>query len=180
MFFLSVDFDWDLIEQDIVWWDNEPRPKHFFLSYCHPLSVRKDDALTVINRQRGERKYKVPRWIDVDDMVDIVGLIHCRGDEFVCWTDACWDPVERKRLHPLEWRFTDKPDTGPERSDGVQPEEEDVGMDDARYQNPHDGEDKSVSDNIMRSWTLTSDVADVEMKDEEEYVPYCGSDDMYE
>lgn len=121
LFFLTVDFNWDLLsaeEQDEL--AVGALPKAFYLTYCHPMTVRREDSLTIVGREpqprsstkAGDaraRKYKKKRWIDVDDMVDIVGLLYCRQEEYICWRDGSWDPVDRSTKHPLIWRFRPDP-----------------------------------------------------------------------
>lgn len=120
LFFLTVDFDWDKFDTGFLedmGVDKERLPGNFFLCYCHPLSVRQDAGLTILNRIRKterktnsrtrNRKYKDHRWLDVDDFVDLVGLLYCREEEYICWRDACWDPVERSKIDPIDWTFPD-------------------------------------------------------------------------
>lgn len=122
LFFMTVDFNWTLLGDRLE--EYSELPDRLFLCFCNPLSTRSFDGLTVVNRvplpvsiparQKYKRKMKPARWLDVDDMVDIIGLIRCREDDFVCWSDACWDPVERKALHPLSWKYVCRPDYGPD------------------------------------------------------------------
>lgn len=128
LFFMTVDFDWDLIlngseaAQNGMDDDTLARlraginslPKALFLCCSKPISVRFEDGLTILNKVppgavvdpvTRRRRYKEERWIDVDDFVDIVGFLYCRGDEYVCWRDGSWDPIVRQLLDPLDWRF---------------------------------------------------------------------------
>lgn len=94
----------------------EVREKTFFLCYASPLVVRFEEGLTIVERARSRqagdaagvrgrnnRRYAPNCWLDVEDFVDLIGLIRCEEEDYVCWRDACWDAVERIRLDPLVW-----------------------------------------------------------------------------
>lgn len=97
-----------------------------YLGNCSLLSARQVGALTVLRRiperlRTNTRREKRTRfrtytssstWLEVEDFVDLIGLMVCEDEEYVCWRDGCWDPVARARLEPLEWRFTPNPFTG--------------------------------------------------------------------
>lgn len=94
-----------------------------YLAHITPLAVREVDGLTILKRtRRGERQTLEDMWIDAEDIVDLIGLIYCEGDEYVCWRDACWDAVKRQQIAPLDWRFRDR-----ERAQAPL-DEEDVGL----------------------------------------------------
>ncbi|RPA81522.1 hypothetical protein BJ508DRAFT_306557 [Ascobolus immersus RN42] len=156
-FFLTVDIDWNSVP------GFEPTrpsaaalPKSLFLCYCSPISVRFEDSLTIINRtpehdagpaSYRRRRYLKPRWLDVEDMVDIVGLIYCRGEEYVCWKDACWDPVKWNQLHPLDMPSDDDSDPG-DRGNPRRHAEKDE--DNATHDHANEDSDQ---DDFMKSWT---------------------------
>lgn len=168
MFFITVDIDTDLLEV----YPEAISPAacqylkskmgnltNLYLVYCRPFSVSKVDALTVVGRipkaarttgtsRTRHRKYEDYRWLDVDDVVDTVGLVLDSGQEYVCWRDACWDSVLRTRLKPLRWEFTPNPYGDPPTLPGPG-EEQEAG----------DMSEHSEDDNIMRTWTPDSTAA---------------------
>lgn len=121
LYFVTVDLDWSIIDKEHpeLRVSTESRPKEFMLCYCRPISVHTADGLTILDRvPAGERtsnsktrnrKYLQPRWLDVEDTVDIIGLIYCRQQEYVCWKDACWDSVVRRRIDPIRWKYGPRP-----------------------------------------------------------------------
>lgn len=187
-FFLTVDFDWleilwspeavIAIDEDklrVLREEWESFPKSFFLCYCKPMAVRFEDALTIIKKnprsappspKTRNRLYKPSRWLDVDDFVDIIGLIYCRGEEYVCWRDACWDPVARKRLVPIEWRFQDFLD-GKFDPHVLYEEDSNYGLDDDEVVDREGTEglgqeadmEDTYADNLMKDWTPDSEAA---------------------
>ncbi|RPA71380.1 hypothetical protein BJ508DRAFT_336096 [Ascobolus immersus RN42] len=131
LFFVTVDFDWSTMDLESA---NTPSitsrlPRTFFLCYSHPISTRREDGLTIFNRvtpseripmsKTRNRLYKTKkRWLDVDDFVDLIGMIYCKGEEYVCWRDASWDPYSRKGLDPIRWN-SPVGDDGDDGDDGM-------------------------------------------------------------
>lgn len=114
-FFLTVDIDWELVSGDHDTFQ-AVRGRELYLSCISPIAVDFKDGLTIVKRKAkaersnnsstNNRKYIQPtRWIDVEDFVDIVGLVYCKSEEYVCWRDGCWDPVVRRKTRPLIWRY---------------------------------------------------------------------------
>ncbi|RPA70814.1 hypothetical protein BJ508DRAFT_336756 [Ascobolus immersus RN42] len=118
-FFLTVDIE----EHETPDGVRHPKETHF-LVLAKPMSVHSDRGLFVVNRiaaARRDRRNKTNnrrytpakgRWLDVDDIVDLIGLMYCKDEEYVCWHDACWDAVARNRHAPLVWRFLPDPRGG--------------------------------------------------------------------
>ncbi|RPA72547.1 hypothetical protein BJ508DRAFT_334940 [Ascobolus immersus RN42] len=186
LYFLTVDFDWDLVTDLPEGILKENMPRSLFLCYSRPLSTRNNDSLTVLNRmplpagtRRGAaawrpRRYKASRWLDVDDFVDIIGLLRCRGDEYVCWKDASWDPIIREQLHPLSWKFRPEPGQHPAGQGGNADRSHEQARRDAEKEN-----DPSTED-IMRSWTPPSDNLTRAPRQSSEYQPDSDKDAEYD
>lgn len=92
-----------------------------WLAYISPMAVRLDEGLVVVENHsdRPGRLYKKNIWVDVEDIVDLIGLIHCEDSDYVCWKDACWDQVVRSRKYPLVWKFGPNPYHDTNREDSV-------------------------------------------------------------
>lgn len=173
-FFLSIEFDWEgvLEENNAGLLDSVVRthlqgligtlPRFMYLCYCQPLSIRTVDSLTVLNRVplkdrvpssgTRNRKYQRYRWLDVDDMVDIIGLIYCMTEEYVCWRDACWDPRLRMKTNPLDWRFQDFLERKTLRNTGISAS---FGIEESESEEGDAGAEAEVED--MQGWTASEE-----------------------
>lgn len=166
LFFMTVDFDWTKLTADerehAGISSTSSLPRSFYLGYCRPFTTKSEGDLISVGRVRASdripgsltrnRQYKKERWLDIDDCVDIVGLLYCREREYICWRDGSWDPLKSKDIRPLQWIFQDDndPDSGHQGISGPQPTSRASldGLGDADYES-------EISD-IMRSWTRDS------------------------
>lgn len=117
-FFLTID-----IEEHTDPNGQEHALQRFYLVFVREFNVRVEMGLSIVkkiptasrtaeDKKTNYRRYVGEgRWLDVDDVVDLVGLIYCKTEEYICWRDACWDAIARNRSRPFVWRFRDAPYT---------------------------------------------------------------------
>lgn len=133
----------------------------FYLAFVSPFETKRDGVLCKLKTKansvgmgrRGRRVYGKDLWLDVEDFVDLIGLIYSKGDEFVCWRDGCWDG----RLLPDVVEDTDEGDSG-EGGDRIDKEQTTRFDPATRYSSPLFPSTSSVSSSTgdinssVRSW----------------------------